>query len=95
MATTDTKTEALKDGGWTSRKFWLVVWTQFLIAGLAALAGKWAPLAPLYPTAMGGLIGAAALFITGNVAAKHVIGKQFDVVATSAPSKDDTATDEK
>jgi hypothetical protein len=84
MALTDTIKEHLKDGGYKSRKFWLVVWTQAQIVGVACLAAWKCPaLVPMLPTIAGTLIGAAALFITGNVAAKQVLGKQFDVIVTS------------
>jgi hypothetical protein len=87
--------EKLKDGGYKSRKLWLVVWTQVLLVGAAGAACKCAAMVGLYPTLAGSLIAAAALFITGNVAAKHVLGKQGDATDEVTVTEKDEPADEK
>jgi hypothetical protein len=91
MAVLSTIKDHLKDGGFKSRKFWLVVWTQAQIVGFAACCGKWPSLATALPTVATALIAAAGLFITGNVAAKQVLGKQLDLLVSATATKDEPA----
>lgn len=65
----------LNDGGAKSRKLWFSVYSIAVMV-IAALAGAHMPaFAPMYDTLVGGIVAVTAAFLTGNVAAKWVIGK--------------------
>lgn len=63
------------DGGARSRKLWFAAATSAGIAGLAVLAGTHPTIAPLYETAVGGLLGVLGVYTGGNVGVKHVLTK--------------------
>lgn len=67
----------MSDGGNKSRKLWLVIFTQLLVTGMSMVAIKYHMIEGMYTTLVGGLISLAALYITGNVTNKHVVGKQI------------------
>jgi hypothetical protein len=65
----------LSDGGNKSRKLWFSVYSIGVMT-VAALVGSRLPtFAPMYDTLVGGIVAVTAAFLTGNVAAKWVIGK--------------------
>lgn len=65
----------LNDGGNKSRKLWFSIYAIAVMV-VAALAGARMPaFAPMYDTLVGGIVAVTAAFLTGNVAAKWVIGK--------------------
>jgi membrane protein DedA with SNARE-associated domain len=82
--------EHLKDGGVKSRKLWYSVGTSVLIFGAGLIAARWTAFQPSLATIVGGLLGALSLFIGGNVAGKHVLGK----VAPTQPSQPTDPTKE-
>lgn len=73
------------DGGMKSRKYHIVLLTMALIFGGALLAAHWPAFSGAYPTLVGGLLAAAALYTGGNVAYKYIAGKS---VAFGAPAQD-------
>lgn len=59
-----------------SRKYKLAL-TSLAIICVGVVAGTFAPgLAILLPELISGVLGVCALYYTGNVANKHVVGKQ-------------------
>ncbi len=72
----------IKDGGYKSRKFWITIFTMGMITGTSLLATKYSGMASLYGTLVGGLVSCLALFLTGNVAQTHLMGR--NIVATAA-----------
>ena len=76
-----------KDGGAKSRKLWFSVYAITVMV-LAALIGARLPaFAPMYDTLVGGIVAVTAAFLTGNVAAKWVIGKSGIVVGEEPKKK--------
>lgn len=73
------------DGGSKSRKYHIVLLTMALIFGGALLAAYWPAFSGSFPTLVGGLLAAAALYTGGNVAYKYIAGKS---VAFGAPAQD-------
>lgn len=64
-----------KDGGFLSRKL-LITMVGFGIICLTWVATAfWPALDPQYGTLVGGIIGLAGLYMTGNVANSIVVGK--------------------
>jgi len=59
--------ETIRDNGWRSRKFTLVLLTQLLIFVGALLAKKFDVIVGLYPTMVGGLLGGLTVYLTGQV----------------------------
>ena len=74
------------DGGYKSRKLHLTYITQIFICLGAILAGKLPVFAPMYSTFVGGILGAAALYITGNVA-NSVVSKKAVVEPAAEPEE--------
>jgi hypothetical protein len=73
------------DGGNKSRKYHIVLLTMALIFGGAILSAYWPAFSGSFPTLVGGLLAAAALYTGGNVAYKYIAGKS---VAFGAPAQD-------
>jgi hypothetical protein len=63
------------DNGMMSRKYHIVLLTMAMICGGALLAAHWPAFAGSFPTLVGGLLAAAALYTGGNVAYKYVAGR--------------------
>jgi hypothetical protein len=66
-----------KDGGYKSRKLVMAYVSQGLITLGAYMAGKMPVFAPVYATFVGGILGAAALYMTHNVANTAVAIKKL------------------
>ncbi|SRR5216683_1362330 len=77
----------LADGGYASRKFWMVILTQTLLIGAAALSRPVPSIVALYPTLAGALVLACALYLGGNVAAKQVLLKGLPTLLTGKAEK--------
>ena len=61
---------------YSSRKFMLAIVAIVLITALAVLS-TWLPgIQPVISELIGGIIGVLSLYYLGNVANKHVVGKQ-------------------
>lgn len=73
----------------SSKKFLFVigcVWALFIFAYISA--SRLAPMIPMFDTFVGGVLGLAGLYLTGNVANKWVIGK-VSGSTTSRPEPED------
>jgi len=79
----------VKDGGYKSRKLWITVFTMALISGVSILTAKYPAIVAVHSTLVGGLISCLALFLTGNVAASHLTGK--NMIASAALGTDPDA----
>jgi hypothetical protein len=76
--------EILKDGGFKSRKLWLVVYAiHALLAGWFATA-HWKALAPEFSTFVGGVIALVGLYFGSNVTTKATLATR--VTGSAAPS---------
>lgn len=77
-----------KDGGYRSRKLWFAVYATGLIFAGAVVISRLPAVAPLYDTMVGGIVGITVALLTGNIAAKWVIGKANETspVATKKQS---------
>lgn len=64
------------DGGVFSRKLWLTVGTMLLMVVCWFMTGRLTFLATTFDALVGGLLGALAMFIVGNVSNKYVVAKQ-------------------
>lgn len=65
-----------EDNGYSSRKFIFCIAVAGIIVGVGLLAGTIMPgVAAIYVELIGGVLGAAGLFVTGNIANKFVIAK--------------------
>lgn len=69
-----------RDGGFASRKFWVVVGTATSIITCWLLTGFMKALVPTYDTVVGGLLAVAGLYLTGNVVTKWVTAKSNPTV---------------
>lgn len=59
--------ELKKDGGYKSRKFVITVLAFVFILVGAIIASLWPAFVAQYPTFVGGILGAAAVYLGGNV----------------------------
>lgn len=66
------------DGGFASRKLLYSAGTSLGIILTAICAGHWPAIIPMYPTIVGGLLGALGVFAGANVAGKWAIGKNIN-----------------
>lgn len=61
-----------KDGGYKSRKLWLAFFAIGVIFTGALCSAHWSAFGAVYDTLVGGVVGIAAAYFTGNVANKFV-----------------------
>ncbi len=71
----DTSDIVKADSGYASRKFWFSIGIVGAIFLAAVLCGLWPALIPMFPEMVGGFLAVLALYVTGNVSSKWVIGK--------------------
>jgi divalent metal cation (Fe/Co/Zn/Cd) transporter len=64
--------EIIRDNGYKSRKLWFSAFAIVAIFGGWIGAGLMPSLVPMFATFVGGVLGVAGLFLTGNVATKLV-----------------------
>lgn len=75
--------DILKDGGYRSRKLWLIVYAiHALLAGWFATA-HWKALQPEFATFTGGVITLVGLYFGANVTAKATMAKRLTAMAGS------------
>ncbi len=75
-----------RDGGFASRKLWLVLFSMALLSGVA-LSAKFIPgIDAVFPTLCGSVTALAALYIGGNTATKFVAGNHAVAIA-NGPNK--------
>jgi len=68
--------DPLEDGGFTSRKFIICVGAGLIIVMMGILAGTVMPgISGVLPEVIGGILAAAGLFVTGNIASRYVVAK--------------------
>jgi hypothetical protein len=78
--------EIIRDGGVKSRKLWFSVFAITTLFIGALLAGKFPPFAALYGDLVGGIVGIAGLYLTGNIAQKWV-GTKAPMETKAEPAK--------
>lgn len=78
-----------QDGGYKSRKLVMAYASQGLITLGAFMAGKMAALVPVYGTFVGGILGAAALYMTHNVA-NSVVTSRSKLIADVTEKVEET-----
>jgi hypothetical protein len=76
-----------QDGGAKSRKLWFSVYAITVMVASALIGARLPAFAPMYDTLVGGIVAVTAAFLTGNVAAKWVIGKSVVTTAESPKKK--------
>lgn len=86
--------EYLKDGGWKSRKFALVLITQGLMFGGAVLASKLHILDANYGVLVGGLLGALTVYMTGQAYQGAKAGSNLTAVVQQMTTDVKTQTTE-
>lgn len=81
-----------------SRKLWYSVGTSCLVFLAGFLASFIDGMAPIYPELCGALIGVLALYITGNVTTRYVMGRVGSNLTNQdqeAPSQEEPPSDPK
>lgn len=81
------------DGGYSSRKLWYGIGTSIAILAGGVFYAFCAGFRPGYETMIAGLMGVLALYTGGNVAAKHVVGRQVAAAAQQAATQLSTKVD--
>lgn len=79
----------------SSKKFLFVigcVWALFAFAYIAA--SRLTPMVPMFDTFVGGVLGLAGLYLTGNVANKWVMGKVSGSTVSRPDPEDPEASPE-
>lgn len=87
--------DPLEDGGFASRKFVVCAGAAFIIVTIGLLAGTVMPgVAGLFTEIIGGVLGCAGLFVTGNIASRYVVAKSNPNVSFQGelPSQDGPKT---
>lgn len=91
MLTPEHVANALKDGGFKSRKLLLCVFAVLVLAGGWVACGHWRELQPNYATFVGGVLGLVGLYFTGNVTTKATVISKLASAATLKTTKRLTA----
>lgn len=80
----NSKTIKKADNGFSSRKLAYAAATSFLIFAAGVVAGLWAGFRTGLETVVYGLCTALALYLGGNVGAKHVLSRNLGNVLDEA-----------
>lgn len=78
MASEDKDTKiTLTDGAFYSRKFLLTLVGLALVTVIGVVGLDSINVTAIFPTFIGGVLGILSLYFTGNVVAKHLMGKHI------------------
>jgi hypothetical protein len=82
------------DGGFKSRKLWLVLFAMALNFGSFILLGKFPAIAAEYSTLVSSVVALVAVYTGGNAATKHITGKHIvEKMAQTKPEAEAEAED--